>query len=371
MVRRPSPCLAGTSKTTCTPDTFGSMGFNNTETSFVYTAQLDRKEPDIEDKGVPYEKYRYQPRFGERFKGTQATALFVIEWSRSAAFIPKAKTERVVYKSLQIQSLRVAQVKPRTPADNIHFGQGILDDTGEYIYATGYAPTQDGRFLGIVGCHNRPSAIWRFRINKEYKDGPIDSEPEKLTEEGRSCRSPRIFSRTNGKGTLVYLAHETFGPHHSCAQLRAIDLETKKDRILVDTVWEVDLDGDEFPGLYLDQLPKQPFLILNSSPYLILYSVRTHYTTIYVVSLETGQLQEVTLSDAQIGRGKHYSWIVFGTDGGSQFLCSRSRIDVPNELVLGTFFAPHSAELRVIDSPPLAQEGMFFPHQFLENAEAV
>ena len=74
------------------------------------------------------------------------------------------------------------------------------------------------------------------------------------------------------------------------------------------------------------------------------------------ISLENGETWRAVFKDG----GLLYSWSVLGTDGKNRFVCMRSRLDVPNELVLGTFEkkdAPPS--LRIIDKPDLSVDSRY------------
>ena len=276
-----------------------------------------------------------------------------------------------------------------------------------------------------MGCYNRPSAIWKVSDGggdgkgkdkdkgkdkgegkgKDKGDGEgkdKGSVPERLTPSDQACRSPRVL-RHAGKSTLVYLSHEVYGPHHSSAKLYALDLDsdtnsdtstntntnsdtntnplpnplplplTSKLKLLIDTVWDPDLTRDAFPGLYLDQLPRLPFLVLDDTPYVLLHSVRTHYGAMYLVSVESGECRRVVESGDGDGHGHGggdiYSWIVLATDGANTFVCSNSRTNDPHKLFLGTITCTSGSPgspgaptltitLQIIDRPHLSPTGM-------------
>ncbi len=281
-------------------------------------------------------------------------------------------------RNTMVLKLTYPSLTPHGPI--VSFGQAVFDADGT-IYATGYEHTKDGRFLGIAGCFNRPSGIWEIRPLTGKADTAAQTQEcsaKKLTPNERSCRSPRVVKTTDGSSTLVWLSHKLGGPHNSCARLDARDLKTGEHRIVVHTVWEPDVRGaspvsskpvanldqlqplpDEtvFRGLYIDQLPLQPLIELDGKPFILTHSTCTHYNTIYLISLENGETWRAMFKDG----GLVYSWTVFGTDGKNQFICMRSRLDVPNELVLGTFErkgAPPS--LRIIDKPDLSNEGSYY-----------
>lgn len=356
------------------PDFFASSSFSKSEESLLYTAEAN--PPEVEEDGKAYDKFRFRPHMGERLIGKKRPGIFLMQWGQSNPLAPKNPTTRdnpsPKARNTTVLRLTYPSLDPREPI--VSFGQAVFDSDGT-IFATGFEHTKDGRFLGIVGCFNRPTGIWEIRM----VDGKADTKAQthectakKLTTDDRSCRSPRVVRTSDGTSTLVWLSHKRGGPHHSCARLDARDLKTGEQRIVVHTVWEPDVrapspvssksaaksdqpqplpDETVFRGLYVDQLPQQPFIELEGKPFILTHSVCTHYNTIYLISLENGETWRAVFKDG----GLLYSWSVLGTDGKNRFVCMRSRLDVPNELVLGTFEkkdAPPS--LRIIDKPDLS-----------------
>lgn len=344
---------------------FGSFGFDKNETQIVYCAEAN--ENDYEGKSnsnvwdQSFGKFAFASPLGEKFAGKKLPALFVFRWTNvsSGSVSPKD------FSNDEPKSSSVLRVDLQNWTETVHllFGQALMDESGQNIYATGYEYLQDSRFPGIIGCYNRHSAIWCLLIGNQDEDkGILTCTPVRLTPRDRSSRSPRYIHH-DGKDLLVYLSHELGGPHHSCAELHVLDFSKMEDQVLVDTVWEPDLGA--FPGLYVEQLPRSPFVTIGGRLYTLLHSVRTHFSTLYRVCIETGECLRIV--DEKQERGQVFSWTLLGSDGDKRFLCSRSRIDVPNQLVLGEFSSEDvsNVRLRVIDKPYLSSRGRFCPPVFL------
>ncbi|KAI5121465.1 hypothetical protein M0805_003922 [Coniferiporia weirii] len=337
-------------------EVFSSYGFDKDETRFVYTADAHADIGSYSvNGGVPFDKFRYEAPLGEKFVGKKRPTIFVFRWNLHGDALPSLDS-KTAHDHLSSQTLTsiVARIEPQNFSETVtlSFGQATLDETGGTIFATGYEYHADGRFPGLLGCYNRPSSIWSLKADPgDPENGVLRCVPLRLTPKDRSCRSSR-YVRHGGKDYLVYLSHELGGPHHSCAQLRVLDFETMHDRVLVDTVWDADAARDEFPGLYLAVLPARPFLVLDEGLHVLLHSVRTHVSTMYRVCVASGECTRVI--DQALERGHVFSWTVLATDGARAFLCSRSRTDVPNQLVLGSFArAGEEVRMRVIDKPQL------------------
>ena len=176
---------------------------------------------------------------------------------------------------------------------------------GEYhLVATAYSPTDDQRKLGIVYCQNRRARICLLRIRwdasavssmDEEESAAADGKGEKkggfrvvdvmpISPAERSARSPRVVPPSPALGDehanhqqqrfrIVYVSNTLGGVHASCAKLQIATLALSpsspvsvlNDRTLVPVVQTpTNLNGvSDFPGLYIDQLPAEPFLHLK------------------------------------------------------------------------------------------------------------
>lgn len=325
---------------------FGSGGFDKNESRLIYTAEANKANMGSDD----LDNYRFAPTFGEKFIGKQRPALFVLQWG-----LPCDNN-----KSGQLEACSITRISPQNFDETVvvAFGQARLSEAGDTIFATGYELLPDGRFPGILGCFNRPSAIWSLKLETgEREEGVTICKPTRLTAKDRSSRSPR-YIRHNETEFLVYLAHELSGPHHSCACLRVLDFSTMTDRTLVNTVWDADIAAGEFPGLYLEQLPQQPFVTPGGKLQILLHSRCGAARTLFRVSVADGTCTRLLGPTHERG-GQVFSWTLLSADGERAFVASRSRADVPNQLVFGTFSNDPANEIRirVIDKPYLNSRG--------------
>ena len=196
-----------------------SLSFAPSETAIIYTAE--GKAPETKD---PFEKFRFNPDFGEGLVGKKRPVTFILRWDCH-------------------QSSTNSSGKP-TPSlvelkseENVRFGQASFSPNSDrIIYATGYEFTIDGRILGITWCHNRPSGIWQLRLPEILPEPSDKLNPaavvavtsKKLTPADLSCRSTRTFTH-NGGSTLAWLAGATGGPHIGPAALYTLDISSDSD----------------------------------------------------------------------------------------------------------------------------------------------
>ncbi|KAF9474522.1 alpha/beta-hydrolase [Pholiota conissans] len=335
-----------------TDEYVGSFSFAPSECAVVYTAEGNA--PESKD---PYSKFRFNPDFGEGLPGKKRPTTFILSWKDSSAEDPSPSKASLV------------QMKP---FEGVRFGQAVFSpNTDSIIYATGYEFTTDGRFLGIKGCYNRPTGIWRLRIatpaSSEITKPPASVEivtAQKLTLPLLSCRSPRILNN-NGKSTLLWLASRSGGAHVASSTLHSLDItyddaeseqlsDSASSRTLVDIVEMPDLHLTMFPGLYPAFNLPTSFSIIPSdsaSPSVLVASQWGSRTTVLAISTDTGAVNNLTPdSDNNL-----FSWTVLVTDNRSRVICSRSAPSVPYEIVIGNFDSSGDVSWNVIDRPALSK----------------
>ena len=300
-------------------------------------------------------KFRFDPDFGERLVGKKRPGLYLFRWT------PRKyhdENETAEASTADDESERLATVSPLSLPENstVVFGQAVYapDQT---IFATGYEQTPEGRKLGVVGCWNHPSSIFKLVLPKELPDDSeaISVNAQRLTPPEFSTRSPRVTDAAPGKPyTTVWLANPIGGPHASVTSLHALRSDEDKSTVVVDYVWEPSGKGG-FPGLYLEQLPLRPFLSLNPDfetvSHLVTHSTWGSRQTVLGISLSSGDVHDFTPGEKQ-------AWTVAGTDGRKSVLVTRSAIHSPNELLEGklqSLDAPLS--WKVIDKPQLTVSG--------------
>ena len=210
----------------------------------------------------------------------------------------------------------------------------------------------DGRKLGIVFCTNRSSST--IKLTLCANDDSISANADVLFSE-RPSRSPRaLLTEVGRKRHAVWLSffHE---PHGSCASLHVTDFSSKP-KTIVRTV--VKPGGpNEFPGLYLDQLPPTPFVEYKERPFVVTHSAWESRRTVLFIDLEHGNVVDLT-PDA----GELWSWTVLACDGKDQIVASRASPTSPQELVVGRLGegdnCPH-VKWTVVEKPDLPESSQY------------
>ncbi|PPR01816.1 hypothetical protein CVT24_001680 [Panaeolus cyanescens] len=327
--------VTGTHGDFYTDDHLSSFSISPFENALVYTAEQNPPSPDN-----PFEFYKFNPDFGEGLAGKKSPSLFILRWNA---------------KDMTPSNI-LGPVRLDTPS-NIRFGQAtfspLCEDT---LYATGYELTTDGRALGLRGCFNRPSGIWKLDLASEPLEDPnttpISVSASKITPSHLSCRSPRTFFQ-GSDAKLLWLSAATGGPHLSTDSIQTTNITTSAP-VRIETLSDVvdEPQSGEFPGLYAPcNLPTQPVLRNGTSdPLIVTYSQWGSRMTVVGISSATGTVRDLTPDDC----GQHFSWNVLATDGESRVLATRSNLGVPYELMLGTMDEHGEMLWKVLDRPILS-----------------
>ncbi|CAG8503052.1 5984_t:CDS:10 [Ambispora gerdemannii] len=118
------------------------------------------------------------------------------------------------------------------------------------------------------------------------------------------ARSPRL----NLTGDLlVFLSNKAGGPHWSCSELRSYDFKTGTHRIVVPIIHDPSKPHSssspsypiEFPGLYIDQLPRRSsFISIENTEYLLVHSHWRSWKLVLAVNLLNGDVLDLSSSYA-------------------------------------------------------------------------
>ncbi|KIJ61708.1 hypothetical protein HYDPIDRAFT_115515 [Hydnomerulius pinastri MD-312] len=329
-----------------TDDVFKSLSFSPSETALIYTAEANPETTEGPEDD-PYPKHRFKPHFGEMLFTRQRPTLFMLRW-----YSPHDATSftRVAKKDMSLTALTL----PGSLSDTMVLGQAVFAKEGQ-VFVTGYEQTEDGRYLGIQWCFNRPASIWELTLPKaglidgDSLGASVTCSAVKIELPGRSCRSPRVFFDLDGTAKqLLWLSHALGG--FSCSSLHVRDLSGETDdRVLVDAV--SDAEEDQFPGLYTDfTLLANPF-IYNVAPSIVMQSVWRSSATVVSAHLETGAVSHERM---WFGGSPSEGWTILATDGVSQMVCSKSSLTSPPEVLYLTLNPGGEWVRRVLDRPTLS-----------------
>ncbi|GAA5908571.1 hypothetical protein JCM8208_002669 [Rhodotorula glutinis] len=369
--------------------TFGPPSWHPSSTALVYTAEAPRPKPKPSASRPSAAKFEYTPDFGETFTGRREPTLFLLVLGSSS-----------FQSALQQDKPRMLVHRLTSPdlAGPVVFGQpAFLPDTDRpRLVATGYAPLNDGRKLGIVYCTNRRARVYALDVQAEH-DGDAESSDNDdkpkivyrastatpISSADRSARSPRVLPSSSDSEKsavrVVYISNALGGPHASCAALQlatlSASLSVDEDRAVVAVVDVPDAkqgSADPFPGLYVDQLPHEPFVVGEKGEISVaMTSVWRTRRVPLVVGLDSGTVtclapwpERRTSVDAALpylylegGEQEQLeSFSVLGTDGQDRVVALRSGPGAPPRLVVAGMREGSSARWKVLKDAPVSVE---------------
>jgi len=364
--------------------TFGPPSWHPSSTSLVYTAEAPAPKPDPSALRPPSTKFEYTPDFGETFTGRREPTLFLLVLADSS-FQGALRQDKPL--------LSVHRLTSPDLAGPVVFGQpALLPDTERLrLVATGYEPLGDGRKLGIVYCTNRRARIYALEVKPEQSDGDDEDDKPKvvfrtasatpISSADRSARSPRVLPSPPSltASRVVYISNALGGPHASCAALQlatlSASLAVDEDRTIVAVVDVPDTkDDDPFPGLYVDQLPSEPFVVGPDGEVAVaLTSVWRTRRVPLVVGLGSGRVTSLapwperrTSVDAALpylylgkdggAQEQLESFSVLGTDGQDRVVALRSGPGAPPRLVVANVREGSGARWKVLKGAPVSDE---------------
>ncbi|GEM10984.1 acylaminoacyl-peptidase [Rhodotorula toruloides] len=261
--------------------TFGTVAWHPSSQALVYVAEAPSPSPSSSSTRSTRDKFVYAADWGETFAGKKSPTLFLL-------VLPSSP-----FSSLLSSASSAPSIHRLTHQGKTSYGQPSFlpdcPDGAPRVVVTGYDELPDGRKLGIVYCTNRVARVWVLEFSvaaeKEEGDGKDGEREQEKTFEvsntipvspsDRSSRSPRVVpsSTDSSKTQIVYLSNILGSVHASCAQLHLATLSSSssstssfhiEECVLVKQV-DAPTADDDFPGLYIDQLPLQPFVHSSTS----------------------------------------------------------------------------------------------------------
>ncbi|BGP35364.1 hypothetical protein JCM10296v2_007200 [Rhodotorula toruloides] len=327
--------------------TFGTVAWHPSSHALVYVAEAPAPSPSPTSSRPTKDKFVYTADWGETFTGKKSPTLFLLLLPNSpfASLLSSPSSKPSIHRLTQDGKASYGQ--PSFLPDS--------QDGSPRVVATGYEELRDGRKLGIVYCTNRVARVWVLECGTGEKDCEEGKEEGKektfeviktipVSPADRSSRSPRVVpssSSTDATQTqIVYLSNILGSVHASCAQLHLATLSSSsvEDRALVKQV-NAPTSDDDFPGLYIDQLPLQPFVRSSQGEegwsVVAASSWRSRRVPL-LISLQTGRVTSLAPwpaahpeSDAALPylsakQDELESFAVLGTDGGRRVVGVRS-----------------------------------------------
>lgn len=303
---------------------FGSFAWSSDEQYIAYIAERNPpksmsyfstgKSGEEERKGS---KFELREDWGETYRGGNPSIFVVSVANETVAAVPGVP-------------------------ENISTGQVQWAPKNKNLIFTGWST--EPRRLGIIHCYNRPCAIYSVPIDverlfsaKDESSKEISTEDKKSLEEKKSfedkksleekksidlttkislahpcSRSPRFSS--DGK-ILVYLASDNLKTHNSASKLLSLrwtfgsdshepstaprdqavprdQLVTGEEKVVIDVVKKYPANNDDFPGLFLANLPTRCFIEDRK----IMFSSQWKSLLVpLLVDLEDGSIRKVTV----------------------------------------------------------------------------
>ena len=265
-------------------------------------------------------------------------------------------------------------------------GQPIWSPCGNSVVYVGWDAGEGAempRRLGAIYCFQRPCKIYSSSVKILLKDlsqsdcksdcseASSDEPFECITPNDRLARSPRFSRPKDGTSTLAYLANEKgFDTHGGCMALCTNHWDTSTSTIVKDSqrvVVEVvhrpgdvgdgtKVQGYEFPGLFLHQLPRECFT--RDGEHIVTTTEWGSVNKIISISVKDGAKNEIDPIDFDLtGTGHHASHQFCGfTADGAMAIVTQTEPNRPK--VIGLLESPlqreGTASKVIANLPPIA-----------------
>uniref|UniRef100_A0A7S1BNY9 acylaminoacyl-peptidase n=1 Tax=Corethron hystrix TaxID=216773 RepID=A0A7S1BNY9_9STRA len=142
----------------------------------------------------------------------------------------------------------------------------------------------------------------RALSSDEFEDGQHDDTFTCLTPHDRLARSPRIVvDSENETAKLIWLGNtEGFDTHNGCMGLYSLNWDYKRganmnSRTIIVDIIHIPEHDDAFPGLFVSQLPSEPFVSADGK-YLFATSQWRSITKVVKISIATGDVQPISFN---------------------------------------------------------------------------
>ncbi|OMH78634.1 Acylamino-acid-releasing enzyme [Zancudomyces culisetae] len=291
-----------------TDETFGSLEWSHSGKYIVYMAEPKEfdaakpiyklgsdEEPSVDNKGKDKEKVKEKPKagmadqrkyefnedYGETFTGKRPPVMVLVD-------IYKNEVRQVEGELAKMRGVQPGQ--PRWVKRNIG-----NEEEKEFVIFTGYKV--EPRHIGLVYCTNRPSDLYICDVE--------GCNVKCVTKSDYNARSPRPVI---GKASeIVYLSTKIGGPHANINKLMHLDLDSLEITEIVPEVHTPSQEQTEsfpsnFPGLYFNQLPRDPWMEMGSGNKLLFCS-SIWYSNNVLLAIDICKKKVFTLSECINNQG--------------------------------------------------------------------
>lgn len=238
-----------------TDETFGSLSAiqaGNATRVLFEAAAIPAKDLEKRD---PLQQFGFTSPLGEKYSKKLRPALFLLDIGTDKAEITEI----------------------RSPNELRIYGQATFVDACRLV-CTAYDPVAGERRLGQVYCTNRPASVHIIEMEPSRAKREAarkrrltvsdcrESTPTtlQLSSASRSARSPRIVSTVSKqRHDVIWLETPLGGPHSNSSAIMKASFGDHHDEASPREIVPLDYQDDNdssVQGLYVDQLPKSPFM---------------------------------------------------------------------------------------------------------------
>ena len=235
---------------------FSGFCWSREEDKIVYTAEKKKVKShfffsESKEEVTPGHEYDFVENWGEQMTECSSPQIVVLD---------RNKEEVSVVENLP---------------EKYSFGQPVFADKDSVVCV---GVKSEPFRSGLRSCYNKPGSLFHLALDGSFCD--------QLGDNGRFSFSHRF---SPNREFLVYLDHESHGPHMSETRVMLIDWKTKQLNLVIESA---DSSTTEFTGLFCYNLPRNCFSADCSHLFLSSYSGA--FQDVYSVALQERRIARVT-----------------------------------------------------------------------------
>lgn len=228
-------------------ETFGGLQWSKDDLQIAYVAETKSSS------SVTYEQFNHENDWGEGYSKKKTPVLIIAHLNRIKDIIQVVEMKECI-------------------------GQPIFVPSGLVFAVFKKHPLR----YGIKYCQNRPTELHLLQwTSQDFSSFKIC----RLSLDSHNVRSPRLSPCSQ---FIYYLSNKIGGPHASVNEIWRYDLHCQTLFCLVPAIQKPAI-FNAFPGLYVDQLPKQCFLTLKET-FLVCTSQWRSLKKILLIDIHSGKI---------------------------------------------------------------------------------